>query len=83
VGLETLVLHGLKALSTGVGNDEEITEKNIEVAHVGAEGFKLLKTEEIKSYLDKLQQVPAFSPVRSSDAHAGRKAIINSYGERR
>jgi 20S proteasome alpha/beta subunit len=57
IPLETLVLHGLKALSTGVGNDEEISEKNIEVSHVGEDGFKILKTSEIKSYLDKLQNV--------------------------
>jgi 20S proteasome alpha/beta subunit len=55
VPLETLVLHGLKALSTGVGNDEEISEKNIEVATVGEEGFKLLGAAEIKTYLEKLK----------------------------
>jgi 20S proteasome alpha/beta subunit len=57
VPLETLILHGLKALSTGVGNDEEITERNIEVSHVGEDGFKMLRTEDIRAYLDRLQNV--------------------------
>ena len=55
--LDTLILHGLKALSTGVGNDEEISEKNIEVAFVGEEGFRLLRQTEIKDYLEKVKGV--------------------------
>lgn len=58
VSLEHLVLHGLKALATGVG-EEEITEHNIEVSHVGSEGFKLLKAAEIKEYLNRLADVCA------------------------
>lgn len=34
-----------------------MNEKNIEIAHVGKEGFKLLTTEEIKEYLDREKTV--------------------------
>lgn len=59
MSLEELTLHGLKALHTGNGNDEELNEKNIEVAQVGEGGFKLLKADEIRVFLDKLPKVPS------------------------
>lgn len=59
MSLDELTIHGLKALHTGNGNDEELNEKNIEVAQVGEGGFKLLKADEIRVYLDKLPKVPA------------------------
>lgn len=75
--LETLILHGLKALHTGVGNDEELTEKNIEVAHVGEEGFKLLKADEIKGYLEKLQNVLFSLPSLTQPTRWTRNNLIN------
>ena len=54
--LEQLILHGLKALISG-GGEEDLTEKNIEIAHVGQEGFKLLSAEEIKEYLEREKTV--------------------------
>jgi 20S proteasome alpha/beta subunit len=59
------VLNGLKSLSHGAGNDEEITSKNVEVSYVGPEGFHSLTEEQIAGYLDRLPNVDLCKLVRS------------------
>lgn len=54
--MDTLILHGLKALKSGYRDDEELTGKNVEVAHVSAQGYTKLEEEAINSYLNKADE---------------------------
>lgn len=58
--LERLVLHGIKAVSTSIQDQNELNARSIEVAIVGKDHpFRLLSQEQNQTYLDRL---PAFKP---------------------
>lgn len=50
---EDLVKHGLYALKETLSSEEIPTEKNISIAVVNKEGFRILKEDEVKEYIKK------------------------------
>eukprot|EP01016_Furgasonia_blochmanni_P053427 TRINITY_DN8632_c0_g1_i5.p1 TRINITY_DN8632_c0_g1~~TRINITY_DN8632_c0_g1_i5.p1 ORF type:complete len:266 (+),score=71.32 TRINITY_DN8632_c0_g1_i5:250-1047(+) len=53
--LETLILHGLKALKSAIQEDNELTSKSVEVAYVGLnDNFTQLTEADIEAYFTKL-----------------------------
>jgi len=54
--LNTLIMHGLKALKSGYRDDEELTGKNVEVAVVGADGYTKYSEEEINGFLNSADE---------------------------
>jgi len=60
IALERLILHAVKAVSTSVQDETELTSKSLEVAIVGHDTpFRILTLEENEKYL---AQVKAFKP---------------------
>lgn len=56
VNSDRLILHGIKAVSTSVQDQNELNAKSIEVAIVGkGQPFRFLTQEENKAYLDRLK----------------------------
>lgn len=63
--LNTLILHGLKALKSGYRDDEELTGKNVEVAHISRDdGFVQLNEEQINDFLNRADE---FDPEAQMD----------------
>lgn len=55
--LEQLILHGVKAIKKATQDDEEITQKSIEIAYVGPnEKFVILKQSDIDKYIKMVDQ---------------------------
>lgn len=53
---ENLILHGLSSIKTGYRDEkEEMTEKNIEVSLINEHGFRTLSEQEIKNYIQGLE----------------------------
>lgn len=53
---EYLILHGLSSIKTGYRDEkEEMTEKNIEVSLINEHGFRTLSEQEIKHYIQGLE----------------------------
>jgi len=54
---EQLILHGIKAVSTSIQDDTDLTAKSIEVAIVGfGQPFKILTLEENQVYLGRVKE---------------------------
>jgi len=57
VPLERLILHAVKAVSTSVQDEAELTQKSLEVAIVGLNTpFKILDLEENQTYLGQIKE---------------------------
>jgi len=53
---ENLILHGLSSIKTGYRDEkEDMTEKNIEVSLINEHGFRTLSEQEIKNYIQGLE----------------------------
>lgn len=50
-------MHALKALAAGNRDEVEMIARNVEVSHVGPEGFKTIDEAELEGYLAQLENV--------------------------
>ena len=50
-------MHGLKALAATNRDEVEFVNKNFEVCHVGPEGFKNIRGDELTAYLQRIEDV--------------------------
>jgi len=56
IGVERLILHGLKALKSAAQEENEVTSKSVEIAVLGVgQPFKTLSIEELDEYIKKLE----------------------------
>lgn len=53
-GEEELVIHGLSSLQETLSSEEKATEKNVSIAVVSMDGFKILNEENVSYYINKI-----------------------------